>query len=58
MPFHSRGINTIGQLGREFEGIANNICSSPAHTVYFAGRSRHLKLFALELSKVGCDDRH
>lgn len=57
MAFDSPAINELGDTGNKFEGIAHNICASGADTVYFAGRSAHLRLFALKLAQVVCEDR-
>ncbi|MFI0088176.1 amino acid ABC transporter substrate-binding protein [Streptomyces bobili] len=58
MPFESPGIDEAGSTGSQFEQIANNICGSAANTVYFAGRTLHLRIFALTLAKQTCADRH
>ncbi|GHH00921.1 ABC transporter substrate-binding protein [Streptomyces rubradiris] len=58
MPFTSPAIDEAGSTGNDFTEIANNICSSEADTVYFAGRTLHLRLFALKLAEVGCAKRH
>ncbi|MGP2437373.1 amino acid ABC transporter substrate-binding protein [Streptomyces sp. JW3] len=57
-PFESPGIDEAGSTGSVFEQIANNICQSAADTVYFAGRTLHLRIFALTLAKQTCADRH
>ncbi|MEU0950052.1 ABC transporter substrate-binding protein [Streptomyces canus] len=58
MSFESPGIDEAGSTGSQFEQIANNICGSAADTVYFAGRTLHLRIFALTLAKQTCADRH
>lgn len=58
MPFESPGIYEAGSTGNQFTQIANNICDSPADTVYFAGRTLHLRIFALKLAQQPCGDRH
>ncbi|MFL4905761.1 ABC transporter substrate-binding protein [Streptomyces sp. MMS24-I2-30] len=58
MPFESPAIDEAGSTGNQFTQIANNICDSQADTVYFAGRTLHLRIFALKLAAVGCDNRH
>ncbi|MGI5373271.1 amino acid ABC transporter substrate-binding protein [Streptomyces sp. CA-251387] len=58
MSFESPSIDEPGSTGNQFTQIANNICDSEADTVYFAGRTLHLRIFALKLAQVGCKDRH
>ncbi|WP_263168295.1 amino acid ABC transporter substrate-binding protein [Streptomyces sp. SCSIO ZS0520] len=58
MPFESPAIDEAGSTGNQFAQVANNICDSEADTVYFAGRSMHLRIFALKLAEVGCKGRH
>ncbi|MCK1794732.1 amino acid ABC transporter substrate-binding protein [Streptomyces sp. XM4193] len=58
MPFTSPAIDRSGTTGSQFKQIANNICDSKADTVYFAGRTRHLRIFALTLAGQTCADRH
>ncbi|MER6737657.1 ABC transporter substrate-binding protein [Streptomyces puniciscabiei] len=58
MPFTSPAIDEAGSTGNQFTQMANNICDSEADTVYFAGRTLHLRLFALKLAQVGCENRH
>jgi len=58
MPFTSPAIDKSGSTGNYFDQIANNICDTGADTVYFAGRTLHLRLFALKLANVGCSNRH
>ncbi|MFI0230931.1 amino acid ABC transporter substrate-binding protein [Streptomyces sp. NPDC017086] len=58
MSFTSPEIDEAGSTGNQFTSIANNICGSQADTVYFAGRTLHLRLFALKLAEVGCANRH
>ncbi|MEU6670919.1 ABC transporter substrate-binding protein [Streptomyces sp. NPDC046727] len=58
MPFESPAIDEAGSTGNQFTQIANNICDSDADIVYFAGRTLHLRIFALKLAQVGCENRH
>lgn len=58
MPFESPAIDEPGSTGNQFTQTANNICDSGADTVYFAGRTLHLRIFALKLSQVDCENRH
>ncbi|MFF8399732.1 ABC transporter substrate-binding protein [Streptomyces sp. NPDC016172] len=58
MSFESPSIDEAGSTGNQFTQTANNICDSEADTVYFAGRTLHLRIFALKLAEVGCKDRH
>ncbi len=58
MPFQSPAIDEEGSTGNQFTQIANNICDSDADTVYFAGRTLHLRILALKLAQVGCGNRH
>lgn len=58
MSFTSPGIDEPGSTGSQFEQIANNICGSAADTVYFAGRTLHLRIFALTLARQTCANRH
>lgn len=58
MSFESPAIDEPGSTGNQFTQIANNICDSEADTIYFAGRTLHLRIFALKLAQVGCKDRH
>ncbi|WP_241838010.1 amino acid ABC transporter substrate-binding protein [Streptomyces sp. CB03234] len=58
MSFESPAIDEAGSTGNQFTQTANNICDSTADTVYFAGRTMHLRIFALKLAQVGCQDRH
>lgn len=58
MPFESPGIDEAGSTGNQFEQTANNICGTDADTVYFAGRTLHLRLFALKLARLDCGQRH
>ncbi|WP_406491070.1 ABC transporter substrate-binding protein [Streptomyces sp. NBC_01604] len=58
MPFESPAIDEAGSTGNQFTQLANNICDSRADIVYFAGRTLHLRIFALKLAQVGCKDRH
>ncbi|MGW0530634.1 amino acid ABC transporter substrate-binding protein [Streptomyces sp. NPDC003032] len=53
-PFESPSITDPGDTGNDFTLIAQNICQSSAHYVYFAGRPVHLRLFALKLADVQC----
>ncbi|MET7640845.1 amino acid ABC transporter substrate-binding protein [Streptomyces sp. NPDC005438] len=58
MSFESPSIDDPGTTGNQFDKIANNICDSEADTVYFAGRTLHLRIFALKLAQVDCKNRH
>ncbi|WP_173874107.1 ABC transporter substrate-binding protein [Streptomyces albus subsp. chlorinus] len=58
MPFESPAIHEAGSTGNQFTQTANNICDSGADTVYFAGRTLHLRIFALKLAQVDCANRH
>jgi ABC-type branched-subunit amino acid transport system substrate-binding protein len=58
MPFESPAIDEPGSTGNQFTQTANNICDSDADTVYFAGRTLHLRLFVLKLAEVDCKNRH
>ncbi|QPP10811.1 amino acid ABC transporter substrate-binding protein [Streptomyces bathyalis] len=58
MPFESPAIDEPGSTGNQFTQTANNICDSGADTVYFAGRTLHLRIFALKLAQVECKHRH
>ncbi|WP_030251548.1 ABC transporter substrate-binding protein [Streptomyces sp. NRRL S-455] len=58
MSFESPSIDEAGSTGNQFTQTANNICDSEADTVYFAGRTLHLRIFALKLAQVGCKNRH
>lgn len=58
MPFESPAIDEPGSTGNQFTQTANNICDSGADTVYFAGRTLHLRIFALKLAQVDCANRH
>lgn len=58
MSFESPSIDEPGSTGNQFTQAANNICDSEADIVYFAGRTLHLRIFALKLAQVGCKDRH
>lgn len=58
MPFESPAIAEPGSTGNQFTQTANNICDSGADTIYFAGRTLHLRLFALKLAQAECEDRH
>ncbi|MFE6409006.1 ABC transporter substrate-binding protein [Streptomyces sp. NPDC057837] len=58
MSFESPSIDEAGSTGNQFTQTANNICDSEADTVYFAGRTLHLRIFALKLAQVGCEGRH
>ncbi|MEU1788943.1 ABC transporter substrate-binding protein [Streptomyces sparsogenes] len=58
MSFESPAIDEPGSTGNQFTQTANNICDSEADTIYFAGRTLHLRIFALKLAQVGCKDRH
>ncbi|NEC84898.1 amino acid ABC transporter substrate-binding protein [Streptomyces sp. SID12501] len=58
MPYESPGIDKAGSSGNQFAQMANNICDSEADTVYFAGRTLHLRIFALKLAQMVCENRH
>lgn len=58
MPFDSPAIDEPGSTGNQFTQTANNICDSDADTIYFAGRTLHLRIFALKLAEVSCQKRH
>ncbi|MFI6695954.1 ABC transporter substrate-binding protein [Streptomyces sp. NPDC050433] len=58
MPFESPAIDEAGSTGNQFTQLANNLCDSRADMIYFAGRTLHLRIFALKLAQVGCEDRH
>ncbi|GGY30200.1 ABC transporter substrate-binding protein [Streptomyces djakartensis] len=58
MSFESPSIDEAGSTGNQFTQTANNICDSEADTVYFAGRTLHLRILALKLAQVGCKNRH
>ncbi len=58
MSFESPGIDRKGGTGNQFTDLAHNICDSAAETVYFVGRSLHLRMFALKLAQTPCKDRH
>ncbi|MFJ8717068.1 amino acid ABC transporter substrate-binding protein [Streptomyces violaceus] len=58
MSFESPSIDEAGSTGNQFTQTANNICDSEADTIYFAGRTLHLRIFALKLAQVGCENRH
>ncbi|MBB4787689.1 ABC transporter substrate-binding protein [Streptomyces rapamycinicus] len=58
MPFESPAIDEPGSTGNQFTRTANNICDSGASTIYFAGRTLHLRIFALKLAQVDCQNRH
>ncbi|MGX1560336.1 amino acid ABC transporter substrate-binding protein [Streptomyces sp. NPDC055506] len=58
MSFESPSIDEPGSTGNQFTQTANNICDSEADTIYFAGRTLHLRIFALKLAQVGCENRH
>ncbi|AQA09382.1 hypothetical protein GCM10009548_83960 [Streptomyces malaysiensis subsp. malaysiensis] len=58
MPFESPAIDEPGSTGNQFSQTANNICDSGADTIYFAGRTLHLRILALKLAQVDCENRH
>ncbi|NGN65058.1 amino acid ABC transporter substrate-binding protein [Streptomyces sp. A7024] len=58
IPFESPAIDEAGTTGNQFASIAHNICGSSADTVYFAGRTLHLRIFALKLAAMQCEKRH
>lgn len=57
IPFESPALDEPGTTGNQFGHIANSICGSRADTVYFAGRTLHLRIFALKLAAVECGER-
>ncbi|WP_419994308.1 amino acid ABC transporter substrate-binding protein [Streptomyces boninensis] len=57
IPFESPSIDEPGTTGNQFASIAHNICGSSADTVYFAGRTLHLRIFALKLAAMQCEKR-
>jgi hypothetical protein len=56
--FTSESIDSTDGTGDDFMSIGNNICPSDADTIYFAGRTAHLKAFALTLADQACHNRH
>ncbi len=58
MPFESPAIDDPGSTGNQFTQTANNICDSGADIIYFAGRTLHLRILALKLAQVDCENRH
>ncbi|MFF3350916.1 ABC transporter substrate-binding protein [Streptomyces sp. NPDC002779] len=56
MTFTSSGIDEKGDVDNQFRPMVDTICSSGADTVYFAGRSTHLRLFLKRLAQDKCDD--
>lgn len=57
MSFESPSIDAAGDTGNQFTDLAHNLCASEADTVYFAGRTLHLRLFALKLAELNCEKR-
>jgi hypothetical protein len=58
MPFTSPAIDEAGKTGNDFGDIALTLCNTEADAVYFAGRTLHLRLFALKLAETACAKRH
>ncbi|MEV0126724.1 ABC transporter substrate-binding protein [Streptomyces sp. NPDC050703] len=56
MTFTSPGIAEEGDVDNQFRPTVDTICSSGADTVYFAGRSTHLRLFLKRLAQDRCED--
>ncbi|WP_063802799.1 ABC transporter substrate-binding protein [Streptomyces sp. NRRL S-1521] len=56
MTFTSDGIAVEGDVDNQFRPMVDTICSSGADTVYFAGRSTHLRLFLKRLAQDRCED--
>lgn len=56
-PFQSDGVTEEGDVENQFSHMVPTICNSGADTVYFAGRSSHLRLFIKRLAKEGCKER-
>ncbi|MEU5954505.1 ABC transporter substrate-binding protein [Streptomyces sp. NPDC047525] len=57
MTFTSPGVADPGDVDNQFRPTVNTICNSGADTVYFAGRSTHLRLFLKRLAKEACAER-
>lgn len=57
MTFTSPGVADPGDVDNQFRPTVNTICNSGAHTVYFAGRSTHLRLFLKRLAQEACEGR-
>ncbi|MGI5193994.1 ABC transporter substrate-binding protein [Streptomyces sp. CA-288835] len=57
MTFTSSGVTEVGDVDNQFRPTVNTICNSGADTVYFAGRSTHLRLFLKRLAKEACAER-
>ncbi|OEV08957.1 ABC transporter substrate-binding protein [Streptomyces nanshensis] len=57
MTFTSEGVAEPGDVDNQFRPTVNTICNSGADTVYFAGRSTHLRLFLKRLAQEACVDR-
>ncbi|MFH8486790.1 ABC transporter substrate-binding protein [Streptomyces longisporoflavus] len=57
MTFTSPGVADPGDVDNQFRPTVNTICNSGADTVYFAGRSTHLRLFLKRLAKEACTER-
>ncbi|MEV5350133.1 amino acid ABC transporter substrate-binding protein [Streptomyces achromogenes] len=58
IPFTSAGIDKEGNAGNTFSRMALSLCHTRADTVYFAGRTVHLRLFARELAGTYCQKPH
>ena len=57
MTFTSTGVADPGDVDNQFKPTVNTICNSGADTIYFAGRSTHLRLFLKRLAKEACQER-
>lgn len=56
--YQSTDVDSSGSTGSQFSQIARNICAYKARTIYFAGRTQHLRLFARTLTEESCSNRH
>ncbi|MGW5735871.1 MULTISPECIES: ABC transporter substrate-binding protein [Streptomyces] len=57
MTFSSPGVADPGDVDNQFRPTVNTICNSGADTIYFAGRSTHLRLFLKRLAQEACEER-
>lgn len=57
MTFTSEGVAEQGDVDNQFKPTVTTICNSGAETVYFAGRSTHLRLFLKRLAREACEKR-
>ncbi|MGB8942577.1 MAG: amino acid ABC transporter substrate-binding protein [Streptomyces sp.] len=57
MTFTSPGVADPGDVDNQFRPTVNTICNSGADTIYFAGRSTHLRLFLKRLAQEACENR-